>query len=277
VLAFLSPISSLCARGGYGFLWSLTHPQVRLVADDWQIKTATASYGTFIKNVDKFFNHPVISFRYKDEANIFKDILIKKACQLYTQPESFYLISPVFKPGFDMYRRATQLKFKHLLVDPTHLFDDWYKQEIDELTSLPIKRDRHWINASLLDKSSWLKKQHFSWPVSVIGNKRVGQPRLHEVEIVKRYCQAWGVLSPSHNFGGWWRARYQLAARCKSVLYGDKFETCVFGNSYLTSLDIIENLDDSSLRDLADRQARDFFARVASYEEALNQLSKALS
>jgi len=87
--------------------------------------------------------------------------------------------------------------------------------------------------ASLVQSQTkkWLKKQGvINWEVEFFGNKKEGQRRLKEGEMVQVYAEQWASLMPGypHAGSGWWRARPLQVADAGSILIGEPKEMMLY-------------------------------------------------
>jgi hypothetical protein len=137
----------------------------------------------------------------------------------------------------------TPYVLEHYEIDPT--FTQIY----------PEKQKRH-ILASLVDHSSWVKRNKLTWPVDYYGAKSMeNSTKLKsEREVFDKCGEHWGVLCPAypHAGSGWFRIRYIYSAINKSILIASEKD--------LDALDIpkhnIEAMDDNQLAEYANLQSK---------------------
>lgn len=126
----------------------------------------------------------------------------------------------------------------------------------------PIEKKRTWILGALMPHDAWVDRREWGWPIEYLGSrkmitKRGGERVKTEDDVIDRYNQHWGILSPPypHAGCGWWRSRFMYSARVRSVLACDKGEGDAIGPSYRLRPAQIEQLDDDGLVNLAEEQA----------------------
>ena len=115
---------------------------------------------------------------------------------------------------------------------------------------------RRWIHASLGDRSKWLAKQAFAWPVEEYGYKA---KRITEAEVFARYAVSWGVIAARYpqSAWGWWRPRFAHAAHYGNVVYCDREDAIVAASpAHYLELDDVERLRPKVLKEVAAQQAK---------------------
>jgi len=126
----------------------------------------------------------------------------------------------------------------------------------------PDEKKRTWMLGALMPHDVWLQKKEFAWPVEYMGAKNMvkkygGERVKTESEVIDRYNQVWGILSPPypHAGSGWWRSRFMYSAKVRSVLVCDKGEGDPIGPAYKVRMLQVEAMNTRQLMQLADDQA----------------------
>lgn len=126
----------------------------------------------------------------------------------------------------------------------------------------PDEKKRTWMLGALMPHDAWLAKKEYTWPVEFMGAKNMvkkygGERVKTEAEVLDRYNQVWGILSPPypHAGSGWWRSRFMYAAKLRSVLVCDKGEGDPLGSPYKVRMAQVEAMTTPQLTQLAADQA----------------------
>lgn len=125
----------------------------------------------------------------------------------------------------------------------------------------PDEKKREWILGALMPHDAWVDKKEWAWPIQYTGAKKMkarGGERLKtESDVIDRYNQVWGILSPPypHAGSGWWRSRFMYAAKIGSVLVCDKGEGDPLGDAYRYRPAQIEQMSTDDLASVAAAQA----------------------
>lgn len=126
----------------------------------------------------------------------------------------------------------------------------------------PTEKKRTWMLGALMPHDTWLQKKEFTWPVEYMGAKNMvkkygGERVKTESDVIDRYNQVWGILSPPypHSGSGWWRSRFMYAAKVGSILVCDKGEGDPLGTPYKMRMPQVEAMTDQQLAQLAADQA----------------------
>jgi hypothetical protein len=156
----------------------------------------------------------------------------------------------------------TNLEFD-LLFDPSH--DQPLKKEL-----AMVKRRRVWVCGALTNHSDWVDSLELSWPVEYFG--AASTTRLTRDDLLARYGDSWGVLSPKyyHTGSGYWRARIVHSAHMGCVLLCDPSEMPHW--SYGVSPADIEELSDGDLQDLGRYQTEWLSEHVAERDVTIGKL-----
>ena len=101
-------------------------------------------------------------------------------------------------------------------------------------------REKKYMLASLVDHSSWVKRQKFEHQVDYYGCKKLKSPKLddekHVYETMNKY---WGILCPvyPHAGSGWFRVRYIYSALNRNILIMDKKDADALGIDHIAKID----------------------------------------
>lgn len=131
------------------------------------------------------------------------------------------------------------------------------------------EKKREWLLAALMPADQFVKKTEFGWPFWNTGSvsliKRLGQGERVKTErdVIARYAERWGAVSPpyEHAGSGWWRSRFLYAASTGTVMVADPKEVEALGPAYQVDIPTVEGLTDSGLANLASFQADALYAR----------------
>jgi len=135
-----------------------------------------------------------------------------------------------------------------------------------------LKR-REWVLGSIQPHDDWVNRKPHDWDVTYLGSRLAirrnsGERLKTEEDVLARYNESWGILSPPYPQAGcgWWRSRFMYSARVRSVLVCDKGEADSLGSAYRYSMADVEALDDRSLQALADEQAAQLAPHMGSLD-----------
>lgn len=266
VIAALNKPVSIASRHFYGTLWSLyNHPAAIATMDDWQTLEFMPGVRTASKTVERAFR--IFQHVPKEKRNT----LYEELCRLRDERWPWTTVVPVFAGG-DISLLGLD-RGKIVGFDPTS-----YVRRYPWVNG---RKERRWVQASLLLKDSYAT----DWPTEFFGNagrarggqgkskEREAQPRLIESELMVKYCQSWGILSPAHPHGGsgWWRVRYLMSADAGCVLSASPEEAAVLGEPYertagQAGIAAVEKMTDGMLRRVAADQRRQLESMTWSKE-----------
>ena len=172
-------------------------------------------------------------------------------------------------------------KVTHTLTSREWCYADLspYAEEFNTPIPSDDVRSKQWILGVLSDQHKWLEKMGLSWPVEYIGGRASkADTKLTERELVERYANSWGVLSPKypHAGSGWWRNRVVYTARTRSLMLADPAEVAPLGGPFLVKASEVEAMNGSQLRELADAQHDTFFAAQATKEQLIETVMGAV-
>lgn len=126
----------------------------------------------------------------------------------------------------------------------------------------PEEKKRAWILGALMPHDDWIERNEWEWPIEYLGSKSVirkhgGERVKTESDVIDRYNQHWGILSPPymHSGSGWWRSRFMYAAKVGSVLVCGKGEGDPLGSAYKYSHKHVEAMSTEDLAAVARAQA----------------------
>jgi len=127
------------------------------------------------------------------------------------------------------------------------------------------KQKKH-VLASLVDHSSWVKRNKLKWDVDYFGAKSMKAPQLEsETEVFHKCGDYWSILCPEypHAGSGWFRIRWIYAAIWKSVILSSQKDMEALG---LPKVDV-EKLDEKELEEYAITQSESILKHMWSKED----------
>jgi hypothetical protein len=257
---FIIPTNALTARYCYGGLWTIGELNTRceLVVDDWQTRQIITGGRSQVRDTTRFWKD-ILPRDSREEAMKVRNYLEHTLRELVSDLCPWRIWAPMFRYG-NPYTLGLTSK-RYVTFDPS----SWWMKEKDHLTTemaefmhqTGLRKEKRWISASLLDKSVWLARNKFTWPLIQLGNKKTGQERMAEDDVIKLYCKSWGVVSAPHDHpgSGWWRARYPFAAMSSAIIYGSHKDTSPMGRGYKIFAPLeVEEMTDGQLEELSHRQ-----------------------
>lgn len=133
-------------------------------------------------------------------------------------------------------------------------------------------RDRAWIHASLQHHNKGLKAlgldERSSWELLRFGHKYGDSPKamISERDVASLYGTHTGCVSVGyeHSGSGYWRTRFQLAARAKCIVLADERDADIMSDAYKIRPHEVEGLSNLELQKIADDQRNWFMATAAS-------------
>jgi len=251
-----TPVNAMTGTYIYGALDAIARARscsVGLVfmIDDWAVKLLGSGVRTYAKKPER-----LVKELFEDRPNWqwANENLAHLEQVLYAMRDRPWppLLVPKFEWG-DPSKLVEPLNSKKFVyVDPSA-----YATEYP--TVIPPDNEKYgaWVLGILSDQRKWTDSLGLGWPVSYIGGKRSkAEKSMKEVDLVQRYAQCWGVLSPpyDHAGSGWWRNRFVYAARTNTILLGDEAEVSPIGDTYRIKASEVEGLTVPQLRDLANAQ-----------------------
>jgi len=127
----------------------------------------------------------------------------------------------------ELFHGYLKMKPKNIYtIDPTPAVID-----MTEIKRSAPARSNGWLLASLSPQDKWAEGLQLDWPVTYVGAKKIGAPRLKTEEDVRElYKTHVGVLAPPypHVGSGWFRSRFVYAALHHCVLYGHHLDLETF-------------------------------------------------
>lgn len=145
----------------------------------------------------------------------------------------------------------------------------------------PAERRREWVLGTVSNQTAWLTDLGLTWPVDHLGTKTARAPiAVPEANLVARYGNAWGVLSPPYKriLGtGWWRNRFVYAMRAGAILLCDPAEAAALGPAYTLSSVDVENATMQSLEVRVEAQREAFLAWQPPVDVVVEQVAAALT
>jgi hypothetical protein len=135
-----------------------------------------------------------------------------------------------------------------------------------------VTKERRWVMAALAKHETWLRRRVDSarWPVTILG---ADGKKTDEAGVYVAYRESWGALSPPypHAGSGWWRTRFIYAAAAGTVLVCENSEADALGSCYRLSMQDIERLDDTGLREVSEGQRNALRPWMVSWNEFVGQ------
>jgi len=254
---------SLSSRFVYGALWAAEEfgpERTRFYVDDWLLGQLQGQLESALRNPEKRFysldnRHCYELARKKTDTWIKWFKFLSKAKYEVLIPAFKWAKPRILLPRLDNIKPVIFDPTPLALIDPEVLCGSPGKIDFEPLP--PDVRERKWTIAAMRDIQDWYKKQVFSWPVEVMGNKRQGQNIISERELLDLYCTRWGVVGapyPLVTAGGGWRARFIHAAVTRSILYLDADEGRTAGPPYNLYRTQVEKASNDELLDIAMKQ-----------------------
>jgi hypothetical protein len=137
----------------------------------------------------------------------------------------------------------------------------------------PHEKKREWVLGAIQPHDQWVEKKQPSWDVSYLGSRTAiarhgGQRYKTETDVIKRYNESWGILSPPYPQAGsgWWRSRFMYSAKVRSVLVCDKGEADPLGSAYKYTIPEVESMSTGQLTEVANFQAEALRRFMPTYE-----------
>lgn len=254
----LNPFNALTCTYLYGALDCIARAKQNGVGlilniDDWQISILHTGRRTILREPARLARESIrMARKDMDWAMANMNRLMPVVQALEDRPWPTTLI-PKFEWGDASSLFAQIPSRRNVAIDPSV-----YATEYPTITSPDSERYGAWVLGVLSDQREWIESLHLNWPVSYAGGKKSkADVALKEVDLVQRYAESWGILSPPYKklFGtGWWRNRFVYAARTGGILFSDPREANVIGSAYDLNPRDVERLTISQLRELADTQ-----------------------
>jgi hypothetical protein len=255
----------------YGALWALCEfPDAVMMFDDWNLGTCFTNTRRVVRD-PSLLTKPDLTRNHRDEVRPYVARLIEPLVKLL-DGRGYRVMVPLF-PWCDV-SKLRKFPNPELIrwFDPTPMVLPLYRN----LRRPPdAARERCWVSGALTRKGAdWHERQRLTWPVESYGCRVLQQPRLQELDLVKRYGAVEGVLSfrTSLAGSGWFRLRIVHAAVMGCVLAGDPTETMAIGAPYHYRPIDIENLPLKSRRELAHEQAALFARSIWTKRQLIERL-----
>jgi hypothetical protein len=259
------------AREVFGALWTLSEfPRALIGIEDWTLGRIFSNTRRVVRNPTLLTNPSFLRPKYQEEARPYYDRFFAELEHLVEGRGHHKLMLSLF-PWGDRARLGIPNHDLLRSFDPSPLLTPLYRK-LERRT----ERERLWVLGALTKQVEWRAKQRLSWSVEEYGNRKLRQPRLNEIDLVRRYGQVEGVLSfrTSIAGSGWWRVRFAQAAAMKCVLAGDPQETSIIGDPYQYTPHEIEGFKLADRRDLAHEQAKLFFRRSFTKKQLIERLDE---
>ena len=135
-------------------------------------------------------------------------------------------------------------------------------------------RSKKYMLASLVDHSSWVKKQGFTIPVDYYGcNKLKSKVLDNEIDVFNTMYNYWGILSPKYpqSGSGWFRIRYIYSAFNKNILIMDKKDSEALGIRHIDKIEDLKTLRE--VVDYSEEQSKAILSHITTIDEFDNKLN----
>ena len=269
-VVFMNKVNGWSGGVTYGALWALHQGRSLLAVDDWQIRAAFSSFGTYSRYADTKLWDGFLSAKwyFNDEAKANR-LPIERTLECLTKPKlKWRLLVPLFEWG-DESKLGLPCKARICRWDPTPF-------KFVPRIKHPDRKKKQWVLATLGRHERWVSKLGLSWPLVRFGK---GFDTVPEDDVINAYVKNWGVVSPRYPTAGsgWWRGRFQYAAATRSVLLCDPDEIePLKGSTFELTAAEIESLNPKNLKVLAAAQGRTFKRKVATRSKTIERLNQAL-
>lgn len=266
-----------------GVVWSLAQRRDALImVDDWQVSGVVSDFKSASATEERFFRLRVDengkATKYSTDNRKTREVILRKAVALGNSTWPHVVVPPIIGDGNV---GLLNLPGYVIPIDPT--------QFARRYEAVVAKKKLRWVQASLLEKPA----PRTSWPLVSYGWRNASkgqggygknaQERIKEEDLMKVYCESWGILSPAHPHAGsgWWRVRYLMSADACCVLSADPKEAACLGEPYLTAagdegIKLVESLTSGKLRRLAIDQRERFKEITWSKERVKDALADAV-
>ena len=179
-----SSISSVNYLRVMDLLWK--RPDTVCMVDDWQTRGIFREFESFVKDPSKLFREYNMN-KFKDSDKVDRDAILIKMASF-----NHKILTPLLGIGdINELGLPTNLIIR---IEPSPYFEGYKFNKVNS-----SDKACNWVCACLEDKSSWLKRQGFSWKVLEYGNRNKGQERVTEEVLTQIYANNWGIISPAHN------------------------------------------------------------------------------
>lgn len=265
----------------------------RVYVDDWSAERLADDIAAHVER-EKGWDRHLQVFRPKEWGRL-RPVEVRKARAALLQFLDPVCPYPILGPFFNWGDKTNFFRTGKRVINaiPVALDPSPMMPDPDILGAVPIRRERRWVLATLQNHDKFLANLEHAegsheWPVEVLGaaKKAVGGVRaadmpsvVPESQVIERYGEVWGVLSPWYKTAGsgWWRARFNYAAQMGSILFCGDVDGAAIGDSFTNAVDVIEEATTRDLADLADRQAGQLWAHESSRDEFLETLDDFVS
>jgi hypothetical protein len=207
-------------------------------ADDWSFCNFGPSVRYTLERWEKYLDYR--NFKCSPEAIESTYNSLSLMVSIALAGNNAPVLAPMFSWGDHEFLMRENYNATLYTVDPS----SWVKYPTIDIPTFYNKKKR-WIMAALSDHSRWVNKQGFEFPVSYVGNKRMGDGFvLNESQTIQLFADSFGILScgyPSAG-SGWWRTRYLNAAWAETIIYSDFRDASLMGEAYRGSSSDFESL-----------------------------------
>jgi hypothetical protein len=267
-------IQSRTAAAANGTAWAFENVERRLLfCGDWSIEKAGLDFQNALEHWDRYLRFCQSSFNYSAEDG---DRIEAMVTSIMT--ERLPMLAPFFRWGnHEHIVSNTNRRTGKKNLPKTSLLT-WDPSPFCHIPEPEKTSDRapQWIYATLQDHDDWIERAQWSlkWPVV----RREKENKVQESELLKEYAASWGILAPPYKTAGsgWWRARFNHAAKLGAVLVCDPRDFAVMGMPYRCSAVDVERMSLGERAGLAQRQRDWFSSNTATREKTLSDLDYAL-
>lgn len=259
----------------YGCLWCLAQewtggPPAVVNFDHWDLKGNIKSYARLHNEPHRLFDG-FIEYKKKDRA-LRQESILRMQCQRLA--EGFWPPSVTCAWGWGDHSKLNEdveqwIDGFAMTYDPSYL----HVEHFDRLRLDPhftrTVRSPHWVLGSISMHERWIDKQGLTWPIEFYGLPKKGWPFLSRDNLLVKYTEVGGALSPPYYSvgSGYWRARLVHYALAGCVTLADPKELGPLGEHFRVGGDWVEKMTDNQRRELAAQQYTSFMRGCQSKRE----------
>jgi hypothetical protein len=256
-----------------GMLWTMAQrrhggPPVVALFKHWDIRAIWAGIKSLDSRPDKLYDG-FIEYRWSDVARKDYDELIRGELHDLAQDRWPPTMTSAWEWGdHSLLTKGTGIPHIDFCFDPSNAmyYPTYEKTPFED-------RRQSWVLGTYEDARKWIAKQKLAWPVESYGfdqddterglGRKRKKKRIPRDELVKKYYEAWGGLSPVyyHAGSGYWRARFVHYAAAGMIALADPAEVRKLGTPYLFDGPTIERLSNRDRQRLASEQADLFWSK----------------
>lgn len=240
VIVFMGSVTTRLNKYSHGALYCIgLRDDVLLAFDDWRVNDFVQSSITF-KN-EKIYEPRLKKIDFQKWLEYDK-IILKGADRL---KEIKNWKNQLLIPCYDV---GTNNDF-HLPQDKIVRLDATSYIALPELQRK--EKEYKWVVAAIGNRDSYLKTLNLNWEILTFC-KEHDKILLTEDEVVQKYSENWGVLSPQYtgrndiSNTGWYRSRFLHSSYAGSILLSSEKEGKTFGGPY--EFDYVKSIEDNPHR-----------------------------